>query len=208
MRKQGIDVSSIDIIIQWKATCNMDTLLQRFGRGARDPQRFAWAILFAEPSHFDDERQRIEEARLQRIDQQKRKATAQLTGIANKRRATSSKGNKENTAPAPAVVPVTPTTSNNTAAQATGQVGDAAPPPVEEYDENERWHIYNTTSDKMLKTKSSSKSLDPAIDDLINAHFRPVKCRRRPTRIYSKLKGVGGYFKINRVRTCSCTNMV
>ncbi|KAJ3473861.1 hypothetical protein NLI96_g12785 [Meripilus lineatus] len=36
----GIDLADIEIIVQWKLTCNLDTLWQRFGRAARGAGRF------------------------------------------------------------------------------------------------------------------------------------------------------------------------
>ncbi|KAH9936346.1 P-loop containing nucleoside triphosphate hydrolase protein, partial [Fomitopsis serialis] len=50
----GIDIKDIELIIQWKLTCNMETLWQRFGRGARDPALEALAIIFVEPKYFDE----------------------------------------------------------------------------------------------------------------------------------------------------------
>ncbi|KAA1480151.1 hypothetical protein DENSPDRAFT_759362, partial [Dentipellis sp. KUC8613] len=52
----GVDLPDIDIVVQWRATCDMRTLWQRFGRAARDPTRTAKALLLAEPKWFDDER--------------------------------------------------------------------------------------------------------------------------------------------------------
>jgi len=48
-----LDIPDILIVIQWRVTCNMETLWQRFGRAARDPNLEAVAILFAETKHFD-----------------------------------------------------------------------------------------------------------------------------------------------------------
>ncbi|KAI0309162.1 hypothetical protein OF83DRAFT_1045589, partial [Amylostereum chailletii] len=50
---QGIDIPDIQVIIQWKLTCNMDTLWQRFGRAARDPSLEGIAIVFVEPKYLD-----------------------------------------------------------------------------------------------------------------------------------------------------------
>ncbi|KAG2743438.1 P-loop containing nucleoside triphosphate hydrolase protein, partial [Suillus brevipes Sb2] len=50
----GMDVPDILLVIQWRATCNLSTLWQRWGRAARDKQLQGTAILFAEKEHFDD----------------------------------------------------------------------------------------------------------------------------------------------------------
>jgi len=48
-----LDIPDILIVIQWRVTCNMETLWQHFGQAARDPNLEAVAILFAETKHFD-----------------------------------------------------------------------------------------------------------------------------------------------------------
>lgn len=43
-------------MVQWRVTCNLDTLWQRFGRGARGPETFGLAILIVEGKYFDDDK--------------------------------------------------------------------------------------------------------------------------------------------------------
>ena len=50
---QGIDLRDIDLVIQWKVTCDPCMLWQRFGRGARDKGTQATALLFVESKDFD-----------------------------------------------------------------------------------------------------------------------------------------------------------
>ncbi|KAF8135272.1 P-loop containing nucleoside triphosphate hydrolase protein, partial [Mycena galopus ATCC 62051] len=50
----GIDLPNITLVIQWRATCDMCTLWQRFGRGARDPKCEAIALFLVEPMYFDE----------------------------------------------------------------------------------------------------------------------------------------------------------
>ena len=50
---QGIDLKDIDLIIQWKVTCDPCMLWQRFGRGARDKDIQATALLFVEAKDLD-----------------------------------------------------------------------------------------------------------------------------------------------------------
>ncbi|RDX48734.1 P-loop containing nucleoside triphosphate hydrolase protein, partial [Lentinus brumalis] len=54
----GLDLSDIELIIQWKVPQTMNTLWQRFGRAARGGCPGAFAILIAEKDAFDDVRQR------------------------------------------------------------------------------------------------------------------------------------------------------
>jgi len=51
-----MDVPDILLAIQWRATCKLPALWQRFGRAARDKDLRGTALLLAEKEHFDDER--------------------------------------------------------------------------------------------------------------------------------------------------------
>ncbi|KAF8450851.1 P-loop containing nucleoside triphosphate hydrolase protein [Boletus edulis BED1] len=53
----GMDVPDIAIVIQWKATCRLTELWQRWGRAARAREETGTAILFAEKDLFDDVRE-------------------------------------------------------------------------------------------------------------------------------------------------------
>lgn len=53
---QGMDIADIILVIQWRATCKLATLWQRFGRAVRNKALSGTALLFAEKDHFDDER--------------------------------------------------------------------------------------------------------------------------------------------------------
>ncbi|EJF56826.1 hypothetical protein DICSQDRAFT_35802, partial [Dichomitus squalens LYAD-421 SS1] len=50
---QGVDITDIELVVQWRTTCDLNSLWQRFSRAARDPSRTGLAILFVEPRHFD-----------------------------------------------------------------------------------------------------------------------------------------------------------
>ncbi|TBU23213.1 P-loop containing nucleoside triphosphate hydrolase protein, partial [Dichomitus squalens] len=45
----GVDISDIEVIVQWRVTCPMNALWQRFGRAARGAGKEAIAVLLAEP---------------------------------------------------------------------------------------------------------------------------------------------------------------
>ena len=89
---QGMDLPDIKIVIQWKATCDLCTLWQRFGRAARGPGQEATAILFVEKKDTNEERVLKAARAAQRLAKkneavmgQKRKAGTQLTSGASKR---------------------------------------------------------------------------------------------------------------------------
>ena len=54
---QGMDLPDVSIVVQWKATCDMCMLWQRFGRGARGSGQTATAILLVEKKDTEEERQ-------------------------------------------------------------------------------------------------------------------------------------------------------
>ncbi|EMD32167.1 hypothetical protein CERSUDRAFT_21294, partial [Gelatoporia subvermispora B] len=65
----GLDLSDIEIIIQWKVPSSMNTLWQRFGRAARGADFLGFAILIAEKAHWDDE---TEKRKAQKVQQNAR----------------------------------------------------------------------------------------------------------------------------------------
>ncbi|KIJ19443.1 hypothetical protein PAXINDRAFT_50383, partial [Paxillus involutus ATCC 200175] len=52
---QGMDVSDIKLILQWRATWKLAALWQRFGRVVCNKELTGTVILFAEKDFFDDE---------------------------------------------------------------------------------------------------------------------------------------------------------
>ncbi|KAI0635614.1 P-loop containing nucleoside triphosphate hydrolase protein [Trametes polyzona] len=53
----GMDVAKVKVVIQWRMTCDMDSLWQRWGHAARAFGTRALAILFVESKYFDDEKE-------------------------------------------------------------------------------------------------------------------------------------------------------
>ncbi|EIW61392.1 P-loop containing nucleoside triphosphate hydrolase protein [Trametes versicolor FP-101664 SS1] len=70
----GVDVPNIEIVVQWKATCDVNQLWQRFGRAARGPGTEALAVLIVEPKHFDDEKEQAAARAQKRQETEARKA--------------------------------------------------------------------------------------------------------------------------------------
>ncbi|EPQ50064.1 hypothetical protein GLOTRDRAFT_67173, partial [Gloeophyllum trabeum ATCC 11539] len=78
----GVDLRDIEVVVQWKATCTMCTLWQRFGRGARDFSLTALAVLIVEPKHFDEEKKKAADAKRKRAEKKKTMAQRQpLTSL-------------------------------------------------------------------------------------------------------------------------------
>ncbi|KAH9847346.1 P-loop containing nucleoside triphosphate hydrolase protein [Lenzites betulinus] len=71
----GVDIPSIEIVVQWKATCDLDALWQRFGRAARGSGMEGLAVLLVEPKYFDDEKASAMARAQKRRDADARKAS-------------------------------------------------------------------------------------------------------------------------------------
>ena len=50
-----MDISDIELVVQWRATCTLPSLWQCFGHGVCDKKLCGTALLLAEKEHFDDE---------------------------------------------------------------------------------------------------------------------------------------------------------
>ncbi|KAI6000634.1 hypothetical protein EDD15DRAFT_2193205 [Pisolithus albus] len=75
-----MDVPDISLVIQWRATCKLADLWQRFGRAVRDKRLTGTALLFAEKEYFDDERAVKAARKAKRTSTRKRTAKeAELT---------------------------------------------------------------------------------------------------------------------------------
>ncbi|KAI0090787.1 P-loop containing nucleoside triphosphate hydrolase protein [Irpex rosettiformis] len=62
----GLDVPNVNIVVQYKATSSLDTIVQRFGRAVRDVHLQGVAILIAEPHWFYEDLLQRENARQRR----------------------------------------------------------------------------------------------------------------------------------------------
>ncbi len=63
-------------MVQWRTTCDLSTLWQRFGRAAREPGRKALAVLFVESKYFDEERIEAERRTERRREMAEQRAKA------------------------------------------------------------------------------------------------------------------------------------
>ena len=53
-KRQGMDILDIAVVVQWRVTCQLIELWQRWGHAARACKQMGTAILFAEKDLFDD----------------------------------------------------------------------------------------------------------------------------------------------------------
>lgn len=75
-----MDLPDIQLVIQWKATCDLCTLWQRFGRGGRGSDQLATAILLVEKKDTNKEH-------LQKAERAAKRKAKKKGGIGTKRKA-------------------------------------------------------------------------------------------------------------------------
>ncbi|KAG9113667.1 hypothetical protein FRC07_007767, partial [Ceratobasidium sp. 392] len=74
----GIDISDIELVVQFQLPTRFCTLFQQFGRCARSIALVAIAILIVESKYFDDTKKRLQEQAAKRQAARKRKANDSL----------------------------------------------------------------------------------------------------------------------------------
>jgi superfamily II DNA/RNA helicase len=104
---QGVDLPDIELVIQWRVTCDMCTLWQHFGQAARNKSLHGIGMLLVEPKYFDATKEKA----AARLEAKKRKAVSKLE------RSGPSKKRKKRTVAAPeaASTIVTPEAASATA---------------------------------------------------------------------------------------------
>lgn len=80
----GMDLPDIQVIVQWRASCNLMTLWQRLRRGACDRIYTAVAIFLFEKEYFDEEQEKKFERQRIHTGKAKRNLNAPLQPITNK----------------------------------------------------------------------------------------------------------------------------
>ncbi|KAG1766501.1 P-loop containing nucleoside triphosphate hydrolase protein [Suillus placidus] len=145
----GMDVPDIILVIQWRATCSLSTVWQRFGRAVRNRALQGTALLFAEKEHFDD----VHEEKQKRQQNKKRKAAD------TPQNHTEPDGN--------IVMGAGDSVPNDTLPVGNASVSDA-----------QLKELMKPNTEVASKQKKQ-RELDPAMDWLINAHLRGIGCRHK-----------------------------
>jgi hypothetical protein len=189
-----MDLPDIQIVVQWQASCNLMTLWQRLGQGARDRTYTAKAIFLVEKEYFDDEcEKKIEH-------QRKRKAKKQntpLQPITNKCLQNHSSTSQQVTVDH--LDNLSGSSDESETEESISLSSQAIVKDLVREDEDSRKretdmkiselrHHYSTTISAPRKRKSDP--LEPAMDDLINARARKLQCRRIPIRAYLEMDEV------------------
>ncbi|KAI1784996.1 P-loop containing nucleoside triphosphate hydrolase protein [Ganoderma leucocontextum] len=182
----GVDVPNIELVVQWRTTCDMDTLWQRFGRAARGPGTHALAILIVEAKYFDEQRAAAEERTRKKDERELKKATDREQG--KRKRAESASTHTASTRrrlepPAPALP------------AAESLVASGEPSVDGELSQFELLRVEfkvasggSGTASHKKKGKQAEKSegMGVEMDNLVNAGTRPFRCHRAPiTALYA-----------------------
>ncbi|KAI0674174.1 P-loop containing nucleoside triphosphate hydrolase protein [Trametes maxima] len=181
----GVDIEDVELVVQWKVTCDLDSLWQRFGRAARGPGREAVAVLLAEPKYFDEERAAAEKRAEARAEKRKEGELKKATAAEQRKRKRAEGETDETTGDSrPAVRPRVGADSPVTS--------DSVEPRTSNVSKYEQLQImYKTsrretedTAPKKRKATTESAALSPELDSLVNAATRPFKCYRVPITAY------------------------
>ena len=182
---KGIDVQGVRIVVQYKATCDLCTLWQRFGRAARGADEEAIAILLVEKK--DTEEERLAKAT-------KRKATEEINSQPAKR-------------PALADRTLSNMASENVNRELSSQMAlsESNLDDHKKMIEERRAHYGQQASGQRQKVKKTWREtrtveVGSAMDDFINAHLH-IHCRRLVLTIYFQNDKAGEH----NGKSCHCS---
>lgn len=157
---QGMDIPDVTLVIQWRASCKLSALWQRFGHAARDRAVEGTALLFAEKEYFDDVRE----------DKRKKKATdAPEDQLDAKHRIINS---------STAIGIAHPEGDNSAQATSSGSAANIPMVIVTDMQLKELMRPPAGTLERVSRQRRENE-LDRAMDLLINANYRGVGCRRK-----------------------------
>ncbi|KIM86617.1 hypothetical protein PILCRDRAFT_4530, partial [Piloderma croceum F 1598] len=205
----GMDLPDIKLIIQWRASCDLCTLWQRFGRAVRDLKLQGQALFLVESKYFGA----AKKAKAAAAAELKRKAVEREAGKAPpKKRARTSKGardtSKEVTKEREMViegqsseqdaddVAHVPSTTDAEAAMSTptGSSNDNSNPVSNEsqlddaarqlFEAERRTEYEKIPRVDRKRGIQKVEEIEPALDDMINTKDRPVQCSRWPLVVY------------------------
>ncbi|KAF7967710.1 hypothetical protein HWV62_33295 [Athelia sp. TMB] len=173
----GVDLPDIELVIQWRASCDLCTLWQRFGRAARMQSMTGTALFLVESKYFDEAKAK----KVKAAEKRKRKAAEKALGIPPSKRVCRARETQDR---APELAEQGDDSDDE---------DDDKDEDEDEEDEAER-RAYEAgrraAYEKIPVTERKRgirpvEHIEPAMDDLINARTRvEVGCSRKPTRLY------------------------
>ena len=187
--RQGMDLPDVSTVVQWKATCDMCTLWQRFGRGGRGIGETATAILLVEKKDTEEE----QKLKAERAAKKREKARDGNHGIGTKRKANDDQIDNRK-AKRPALQDRTP---NGNLPNSESEKSLPAPISLKDLKE-ERRALYKEGAvvEKVgsKNGKGKGRELEVAMSDYVNAHCLCLDCRRIVPILY---------FMNDKTRKCS-----
>ncbi|CDO76692.1 hypothetical protein BN946_scf184975.g1 [Trametes cinnabarina] len=192
----GVDIPDIEIVIQWRPTCDLNTLWQRFGRAARDPSKEALAVLLVDAKYFDEEK----EAARKRVEKRREAAIARAERTESGKRARGDEGVQQEQQPGGSRKRARPEESRASRDSPRGESGGKDTRTVsKQASETSRLTEYETlrvsyrTGHQKLEANAgggkkarradddgSNVALDMEMDCLVNAATRVFRCYRKP----------------------------
>ena len=175
-----MDVPDIVIVVQWRETCKLVQLWQRWGWAARACEQTRTAILFAEKDLFDNMQE--EKLKSHRKKRQRWDSQGELELLPPKHSTLSGtnegsimcEGQNMNTnTPGPSLAFL----SNNSNLKLRNSMLPSS----------------STTQGGEGMMKKVKKELDPAMDCLINADFQGVMCQQKVIEIYFNSKSISEF---------------
>ncbi|KAI0631312.1 P-loop containing nucleoside triphosphate hydrolase protein [Trametes polyzona] len=175
----GVDIRDVKIVVQWRLSCNMDTLVQRIGRAARGPGTEAVAVILVEGKYFDEEKaaaaKRAEKRAEKRLEADKQKAV-----VAEQRK-------RHTQDPARSERPTNRPRMDETGVEAGGPSSDvaavSAPAAPSTYERlRVEYKLFQaaaspTNSGRVSRMKKAdTDTLTPELDNLVNAGTRAFRC--------------------------------
>ena len=192
-----MDLPDVELVVQYRATCGICTLWQRFGRAARDRTRTAKVLFLVEPKHYDE----VKTQKATRQAERKRKADQAQLGDPGRafKKVCGATGPVATGAPgedapigAPGTEPIAQGLGDDEEmVEAPDAVTPSAPSTVTPSPGHtadvhaERRRLYNQPPSKVpQRGRKSRDELEPAMDDMINAKSRGLGCSRAPLTIH------------------------
>ncbi|KAG5219404.1 P-loop containing nucleoside triphosphate hydrolase protein [Salix suchowensis] len=168
LRHQGMDLADIAVIVQFKSTCDLNSLFQRFGRAARGCDQSAVAILLVDKKDTDESRMKSQRA-AQKRKEKKLKGTVSLGKRKEEDSAASERPIKR--------VALTDVDGNIRGVRTdTAVVNDDIYPPMRVMKKMAR--IIECDRPVAKELKSRRVEVGSAMDDYINSGERGIKCQR------------------------------
>lgn len=167
-----MDLPDIKIVVQWRPTCGLSTLFQRFGRAARGRGQSGVGILLVDKKDIDDDRRQL-------AGSKRSVADSLLENPPSKKRLALTRNGRGH-----AVVPIVQTEPEGTPANVADDppgVATASNPvcPVSmDPLECEKRYQRQVDSGDERKAKGRMNAVGTPMDDFINSHARGLACQR------------------------------